>query len=417
MIVLIGTNITEAHPVASTFVKNAALNGAKLIVIDPRRTDMVDFADMFIQLKVGSDVALINGLMNVLITENLYDKNYVDSCTEGFEELKKKVMEYTPEKAAKISGISADTIRELARKMASVKPAMLMYTLGITEHICGVNNVMSCANLQMLLGNVGVEGGGVNPQRGQNNVQGACDMGALPNVYPAYQQVANEDIRKKFEAFWKAQLSPKPGLTIMEMMDAAGKGTIKAIYVMGENPMLSDPDLHHVKKELQKLDLMIVQDLFLTETAQLADVVLPVVSFAEKDGTFTNTERRVQRVRKALESPGEAKTDWEIICGIADKMGYAMKYASAKEIFEEVAKVTPSYAGISYERLEKGRHSSGRAQRRNIREPNSCTRINSPAVWDYSPPLNTLNPMNCRTNSIRSCFPPGASCIITTPAP
>ncbi len=180
MIILVGTNISEAHPVASTFVKDAVLAGAKLIVIDPRRTDMVDFADMFIQLKVGSDVALINALMNVLITEKLYDKQYVDSCTEGFEELKKKVMEYTPEKAAKISGIPADTIRELARKMASVKPAMLMYTLGITEHVCGVNNVMSCANLQMILGNVGVECGGVNPQRGQNNVQGACDMGALP---------------------------------------------------------------------------------------------------------------------------------------------------------------------------------------------------------------------------------------------
>jgi formate dehydrogenase alpha subunit len=354
MIVLVGTNITEAHPVASTFVKDAVLAGAKLIVIDPRRTDMVDFAEMHVPLKVGSDVALINGLMNVLIEENLYDKKYVDSCTEGFEELKKKVTEYPPERAAEISGIPADTIRELARKMASVKPAMLMYTLGITEHICGVNNVMSCANLQMLLGNVGVECGGVNPQRGQNNVQGACDMGGLPNVYPAYQQVANEDVRKKFEGFWNAQLSPKPGLTIMEMMEAAGKGTIKAIYIMGENPMLSDPDLQHVKKELKKLDLMIVQDLFLTETAELADVVLPVASFAEKDGTFSNTERRVQRVRKAVDAPGEAKTDWEVICGISNKMGYKMNYSSAKEIFEEVAKVTPSYAGISYERLEKG---------------------------------------------------------------
>ncbi|MCX5848207.1 MAG: molybdopterin-dependent oxidoreductase, partial [Deltaproteobacteria bacterium] len=186
------------------------------------------------------------------------------------------------------------------------------------------------------------------------NVQGACDMGGLPNVYPAYQQVANEDVRKKFEAAWNAQLSPKPGLTIMEMMEAAGKGTIKALYIMGENPMLSDPDLHHVKEELKKLDLMIVQDLFMTETAQLADVVLPVASFAEKDGTFSNTERRVQRIRKAVEAPGEAKADWEVICGISNKMGYAMKYASAKEIFEEVAKVTPSYAGISYERLEKG---------------------------------------------------------------
>jgi len=205
----------------------------------------------------------------------------------------------------------------------------------------------------MLCGNVGIEGGGVNPLRGQNNVQGACDMGALPNVFPAYQQVANEDARKRFEAAWGANLSPKPGLTLMEIMAAAGKGTIKALYIMGENPLLSDPDLHHVKKELQKLDLMIVQDIFMTETAQIADVVLPVTSFAEKDGTFTNTERRVQRVRKAIEAPGEAKTDWEVICGIANKMGYPMHYASAREIFNEITTVTPSYAGISYERLEK----------------------------------------------------------------
>jgi predicted molibdopterin-dependent oxidoreductase YjgC len=205
----------------------------------------------------------------------------------------------------------------------------------------------------MICGNVGIEGGGVNPLRGQNNVQGACDMGGLPNVYPAYQQVANEDARKKFEDAWGAKLSPKPGLTLMEMMAAAGKGSVKAIYIMGENPLLSDPDLKHVKKELQKLDLLIVQDLFLTETAELADVVLPVASFAEKDGTFSNTERRVQRVRKALDAPGEAKTDWEVICGISNKMGYKMDYSSAKDIFEEITKVTPSYAGISYERIQK----------------------------------------------------------------
>jgi predicted molibdopterin-dependent oxidoreductase YjgC len=205
----------------------------------------------------------------------------------------------------------------------------------------------------MLCGNVGIEGGGVNPLRGQNNVQGACDMGALPNVYPAYQQVANEDIRKKFEAAWGANLSGKPGLTLMEIMAGAGSGAIKALYVMGENPLLSDPDLHHVKKELQKLDLMIVQDIFMTETAQIADVVLPVAAFAEKDGTFTNTERRVQRVRKAIESPGDAKTDWEVICGVSNKMGYPMHYVSAKEIFDEVTTVTPSYAGITYKRLEK----------------------------------------------------------------
>jgi len=353
-ILAIGTNTTENHPVIGAKVKRATRRGTKLIVIDPREIDLVKYADIWLRQNPGTDVAVFNGLMNVIINEGLYAKDYVKDRTEGFDALKKMVEKYTPEKVEKISGIPAEDLKKAARMYAGAKSASIIYAMGITQHITGTDNVKSTANLSMLCGNVGIEGGGVNPLRGQNNVQGACDMGALPNVYPAYQQVANEDIRKKFEAFWKAQLSPKPGLTIMEMMDAAGKGTIKAIYVMGENPMLSDPDLHHVKKELQKLDLMIVQDLFLTETAQLADVVLPVVSFAEKDGTFTNTERRVQRVRKALESPGEAKTDWEIICGIADKMGYAMKYASAKEIFEEVAKVTPSYAGISYERLEKG---------------------------------------------------------------
>ena len=225
--------------------------------------------------------------------------------------------------------------------------------MGITQHISGTDNVKSCANLAMLCGNVGIEGGGVNPLRGQNNVQGACDMGALPNVYPAYQQVANEEVRKKFAAAWQAKLSAKPGLTLVEIMNAAGGGDIKALYIMGENRPVSDPDLHHVEQELRKLDLLVVQDIFLTETAQIADVVLPSACFAEKDGTFTNTERRIQRVRKALTPPGEAKPDWEIICAIATRMGYPLAYSSAQQIFEEIAAVTPSYAGITYRRLEK----------------------------------------------------------------
>jgi formate dehydrogenase major subunit len=225
--------------------------------------------------------------------------------------------------------------------------------MGITQHISGTDNVKSCANLAMLCGNVGIEGGGVNPLRGQNNVQGACDMGALPNVYPAYQQVANEEVRKKFEATWRTSLSAKPGLTLVEIMNAAGRGDIKALYIMGENPLVSDPDLHHVEQELKKLDLLVVQDIFLTQTAQIADVVLPSASFAEKDGTFTNTERRIQRIRKAVVSPGEAKPDWEIISGIATRMGYPMKYSFAQQIFEEIASVTPSYAGITYRRIEK----------------------------------------------------------------
>jgi len=354
LILATGTNTTENHPVIGMKIKRAVRqHGAKLIVIDPREIDLVKYADIWLRQKPGTDVAVFNGLMNVIIAENLYAKEYVAGRTEGFEALKAMVERYTPEYVEEISGIPAEDLKKAARMYAQAKRAAILYAMGITQHISGTDNVKSTANLSMLCGNVGIEGGGVNPLRGQNNVQGACDMGGLPNVYPAYQQVASEDARKKFEAAWGVNLSPKPGLTLMEMMAAAGSGAIKAIYVMGENPLLSDPDLQHVKKELQKLDLMIVQDIFLTETAQLADVVLPVTSFAEKEGTFSNTERRVQRVRKAIEPPGEAKTDWEVICAISNKIGYPMNYSSAKEIFEEVVKVTPSYAGISYERLEK----------------------------------------------------------------
>jgi formate dehydrogenase major subunit len=354
LILATGTNTTENHPVIGAKVKRAVRrHGTKLIVIDPRRIDLVKYADIWLRQKPGTDVAVINGLMNVILAEGLEDKPYIAERTEGFDALKAMVAKYTPEYVEKISGVPAEDLRKAARMYAAAKRASILYAMGITQHISGTDNVKSCANLSMLCGNVGIEGGGVNPLRGQNNVQGACDMGALPNVYPAYQQVANDDVRRKFEAAWGASLSPKPGLTIMEMMAAAGQGKIKAIYIMGENPLLSDPDLHHVKKELEKLDLLVVQDIFLTETAAIADVVLPSASFAEKDGTFSNTERRVQRVRKALEPPGEAKSDWEILCGISNRFGYPMNYASAREIFEEVAQVTPSYAGITYKRIER----------------------------------------------------------------
>jgi len=354
LILATGTNTTENHPVIGMKVKRAVKqHGAKLIVIDPREIDLVKYADIWLRQNPGTDVAVFNGLMNVIIEEGLYAKEYVAERTEGFDALKAVVAKYTPAYVEKISGVPAEDLKKAARMYAKANRASIIYAMGITQHITGTDNVKSTANLSMLCGNVGIEGGGVNPLRGQNNVQGACDMGALPNVYPAYQQVANEDIRKKFEAAWGAKLSGKPGLTLMEIMAGAGSGAIKALYVMGENPLLSDPDLHHVKKELQKLDLMIVQDIFMTETAQIADVVLPVAAFAEKEGTFTNTERRVQRVRKAIESPGEAKTDWEVICGISNKMGYPMHYTSAEEIFDEVTTVTPSYAGITYKRLEK----------------------------------------------------------------
>jgi formate dehydrogenase major subunit len=354
MIMIFGSNMTEAHPVASTFVKDAVLAGAELIVVDPRRTELTDFANIHVPLKVGSDVALINGLMNVLISENLYDKKYVESCTTGFAELKKKVKEYTLEKAAKISGIPADTIREIAHKMASVKPAMLMYTLGITEHICGVNNVMSCANLQMLLGNVGFDCGGVNPLRGQNNVQGACDMGALPNVFPGYQKVDNPQAREKFMKAWNVKSLPdKPGMMMPTMMKNLTTGKVKAFYVFGENLANTEPDIHHVEQELQSAEFLVCQDIFQTETTRFAHVVLPAAAWSENDGTFTSSERRVNRVRTVSEPPGDAKPNWWIFKELAKRFGHEWTSNSAQEIWDnELSVLAPSMAGIKYARLE-----------------------------------------------------------------
>jgi formate dehydrogenase major subunit len=354
MILVIGSNMTEAHPVAATFVKDAVIGGAEVIVVDPRRTDLVDFAAMHVPIKVGSDVAFINGLMNVLIHENLYDKKYVESCTIGFEELRTKVMEYPPERAAEISGVSADTVRKVARRLASIKPAMLMYTLGITEHICGVNNVMSCANLQMLLGNVGFECGGVNPLRGQNNVQGACDMGALPNVFPGYQKVDNPQAREKFMKAWNVKSLPeKPGLMMPTMMEGLTTGKIKAFYVFGENLANTEPDIHHVEHCLASAEFLVCQDIFPTETTRFAHVILPAAAWSENDGTFTSSERRVNRVRTASVAPGDAKPNWWIFKELARRMGHEWTSASAREIWDnELSELAPSMAGIKYARLE-----------------------------------------------------------------
>ena len=354
VILAMGTNTTENHPVLSSRIKRAVRQrGAKLIVIDPREIDLVKYATLWLRQKPGTDVAVLNGMMNIIITEGIYAKEYVENRTEGFEALKKTVAAYTPKHVEKISGVPAEDLKAAARLYAKANKASILYAMGMTQHITGTDNVKSCANISMLCGKIGIEGGGVNPLRGQNNVQGACDMGALPNVLPAYQPVANDETRAKFEKAWGAALPAKPGKTIVEIMDGAHKGEIKALYIMGENPMISDPDLTHVEASLKHLDLLIVQDIFLTETARLADVVLPSACFAEKDGTFTNTERRVQRVRKAVPAPGQAKADWEIIAGISAKMGYPMNYASAAEIMAEINAVAPSYAGITYERLEK----------------------------------------------------------------
>ncbi|SFR13008.1 formate dehydrogenase major subunit [Desulfoscipio geothermicus DSM 3669] len=354
-ILAIGTNTTESHPVISLQAKKAQRNGATLVVADPRRTEMAELANTHLQLKSGSDIALLNAMANVIISEELWNKEFVANRTEDFESLKETVAKYTPEYAEQITGIPADTIKTVARGYAKANNATILYTMGVTQHICGTHNVFAVANLAMLCGHIGKENSGVNPLRGQNNVQGACDMGALPNVYTGYQAVTVDDNRTKFSKAWNvAELPAQPGLTVGEMMEGAADGKVKGMYIMGENPVLSDPDADHVVHALEKLEFLVVQDIFLTETAALADVVLPAASFAEKDGTFSNTERRVQRVRKAIDPVGNARADWEIICNIATAMGYPMQYASASNIFDEIASLTPSYAGISYARLELG---------------------------------------------------------------
>jgi formate dehydrogenase major subunit/formate dehydrogenase alpha subunit len=354
VILLTGSNPTENHPVISTYMKRGILrNGTKLIVVDPRAIDMTRFATIWLRQRSGSDVAWLNGMMHVIIEEGLYDKSYVEERTEGFEALQQVVKKYTPKYVEEISGIPAADLAAAARLYASAKKASICYAMGITQHITGTDNVKCLANLAMLCGNVGIESGGVNPLRGQNNVQGACDVGALPNVYTGYQKVGDPDAQKKFEEAWGVSLPDKPGLTIVEIMNAAHAGKIKGLYIMGENPMVSDPDLTHVEASLKHLDFLVVQDIFLTETARLADVVLPAVTFAEKDGTFTNTERRVQRVRKAVEPVGWARADWEILADLATRMGFPMRYGSAEDIFEEIRRLTPSYAGITYARIDK----------------------------------------------------------------
>ena len=354
MLLVIGSNMTEAHPVAAALVKSAVRKGAELYVVDPRQTDLAKLATRHLPIKVGSDIALLNGIMNVLLTEDLYDKDYVKSCCVGLEDLKKKVVEYPPERSAAICGIDASTIRETARRLASVKPAMLVYTLGITEHTCGVNNVYACADLQMLLGNVGFECGGVNPLRGQNNVQGACDMGALPNVFPGYQRVDIPESRDKFRAAWNVDRLPeKPGLMMPSMLEGLISGKIKALYICGENLANSEPDIHHVEKCLSSAEFLVCQDIFPTETTRFAHVILPAAAWGEKDGTFTNSERRVNRVRAVSDPPGIATPDWWIFKEIARRMGQEWASNSARELWDnEISVLAPQLAGIKYSRLE-----------------------------------------------------------------
>ena len=355
VILITGSNTTENHPVLSSYVKRAVnFKGAKLIVADPRKIPITRLATVWLRQHLGTDVIWINGMMHIIIKEKIYDEEYVKSRTVGLDELKKVVENYTPEYVEEISGIPKEQLIEAARLYAKAPAASILYAMGITQHTTGTDNVKSLANLSMLCGNVGIPGGGVNPLRGQNNVQGACDMGGLPDVYTGYQKTGDLAVRTRMEKAWGVEGLPEnSGLTVTEMMQKAHEGEFKALYVIGENPMISDPNLNHAKQSFENLDFLVVQDIFLTETAKMADVVLPSASFAEKEGTFTNTERKVQRVRKAVAPPGEAREDWEIICDLAGRMGYSMNFKNAQAIMEEIAQVTPSYCGINYGRLQE----------------------------------------------------------------
>ncbi len=358
VILVTGSNTTEAHPVLALQMKKAVRqHGAKLILIDPRRIGLADFAHMHLRHKPGSDVAIFNAMAHVIIAEGLADEAFIAARTENFAALKEAVQDWTPARAAAISEVPAAQIVEAARLYATSGASAIFWAMGITQHTTGTDNVKVLANLAMMTGNIGRPGTGVNPLRGQNNVQGACDLGGLPNVFPGYQPVTSPEMRQKFAQAWGVpleKLDDRVGLTVTEIMNEALAGRVKAIYIMGENPMLSDPNLSHVKEALEAVEFLAVQDIFLNETAHMADVVLPAVSFAEKDGTFTNTERRVQLIRPALPIPGSARADWQIITDLANRLGENWAYASAAEIFAEMATVTPQYAGMSHGRLEAG---------------------------------------------------------------
>jgi len=351
---LTGTNTTEAHPVASYLIKRALKKGAKLIVADPRKHALAKKADIFAQIKVGSDVAFLSGIMYVLITEDLYDKDYVDANCENFEAFKAKVLEYPTERASQISGISVEMIQEIARLMASIKPGMLCYTLGLTEHTCGKNNVMSVANLQMLLGNMGVESGGVNPLRGQNNVQGACDMGALPETYPGYQKVTDPAARAKFAKAWGVDNLPaENGMMSPDALSSLPSRKVRGFLIVGENLANSEPNINQIEHELSSAEFLVCADIFPTETTRFAHVILPAAAWSEQEGTFTNSERRVNRVRKIKEAPGQAKPGWWIAREIARHMGQKWESNSPQEIWDnEVSELVPAYAGIKYFRIE-----------------------------------------------------------------
>jgi formate dehydrogenase alpha subunit len=352
-IFVIGSNTTEQHPLIARRIIRAVRRGCRLIVADPRAIPLTEYADIHVQHRPGTDVALLNAMMNVIISEDLHDEEFIKRRTEGFDRLRKVVSRYPPEEVEGVTGVPAELIREAARLYASAERASIVFSMGLTQHTTGVDNVHSVANLAMLTGNIGRPGTGVNPLRGHNNVQGACDMGALPDFLPGYKSVEDREARKPFEEEWGVELPVEPGLTSMEMVEAC-TDEIRAMYVMGENVILSHPDSNEVRRQLERLDFLAVSELFLSETAELADVVLPAASFVEKEGTFTATDRRVQLIRRAIPPIGESKPDWWIISQLARRLGRPMKAERPREVMDEIAGLVPLYRGISHKRLERG---------------------------------------------------------------
>jgi len=354
-ILAIGTNTTSTHPIVALQVKDAVRKGSKLIVANPKEIELCRFADVFLQHKPGTDIPLLMGMMRVILEEGLHDKAFIESRCQDFDAFEKSLAEFDLNTVEALTGVPQDKIVQAARIYATETPAAIIYCMGITQHVHGTDNVLATSNLALLTGNIGKPSSGVNPLRGQNNVQGACDMGSLPNVYPGYQAVTSPENKKKFESAWGGTLSDAAGLTHTKIFDACYDGKINALYLVGENPVLSEADASHAIEAMKKVDFMVVQDIFMTETAELADVVLPAVTFAEKDGTFSNTERRVQRVRKVIDPVGDAKSDWWITCQLAKRLkGKGVEVSNSVEIFDELSSLTPSYKGISYARLEKG---------------------------------------------------------------
>ena len=353
LLFVIGSNTTEAHPIIAMEMKRAVQRGAKLIVADPRKIWLSEVADLHLQLRPGTDVWLLNAIAHVILAEGLEDRAFIAAHTERFDEVRAAVADYTPEGAEAVTGVPAETIRQAARLYATTKKAGIYYTLGITEHTHGTDNVYCLANLVLMTGHLGVRSAGMNPLRGQNNVQGANDAGASPIYYPGYQRVSDPQSRAKFEAAWGVPLSSDEGMNLNVMMKAMERGEIKGLFVMGEDIVLSEPNVSLVEEGLNQVEFLVVQDIFMNETCRFADVVLPAACFAEKDGVFTNTDRRVQRVRKAVEPPGQARADWEILCDLARAAGYPMPhYAGPHEIYAELAGLVHNYGGISHARID-----------------------------------------------------------------